>query len=124
MHCHNEKERRPRPWRIIKTKGTCKRLPSSQSDYSELTLSPGQLLWQPRFPSEVRSVDNSSDADDVESSSGDESDYAVSGVSHPTRAGDTTSSDDSCTAHQEATPERDVDVDMDERKISMTAQIV
>lgn len=74
--------------------------------------------------SKIRSVHDSPDVNDNESSSGDKSESAGPEVCHATGSGGTTSSDDSGTTHQEATPERNVDVDMDKPKISITAQII
>lgn len=74
--------------------------------------------------SEIRSVHDPPDVNDAESSSGNKSESTGPEDCHATGSGDTTSSDDSGTTHQEATPERDVDVDMDEQKMVLTAQIV
>lgn len=64
--------------------------------------------------SEIRSVHDPPDVSDAESSSGNKSESTEPEDCHATGSGDITSSDDSGTTHQEATPERDVGVDMDE----------
>ena len=74
--------------------------------------------------SEILSVEDSPDTDNIESSSGGESDSAVSEVSYPAGTGNTMSSDDSGTTHPKATPDRDVDVEIDESRMALTAKII
>ncbi|RSL46298.1 hypothetical protein CEP54_013920 [Fusarium duplospermum] len=71
--------------------------------------------------SKARSVDDSTDADNVESSGRDKSESAGLEISPATGSGDSTSSDDSGTTRQEASLKRDVDVDMNERKTAIEA---
>ncbi|KAI8656710.1 hypothetical protein NCS56_01275800 [Fusarium sp. Ph1] len=111
----------PRLWRINKTK--VRKTARNEAQHEHQTVASTSHDLSLSLPgdrdslggmSEIRSVHDSPNVNDAESSSGDKSESTGPEDCHTTDSGDTTSSDDSGTTHQEATPERDVDVDMDE----------
>ncbi|RSL46244.1 hypothetical protein CEP53_010397 [Fusarium sp. AF-6] len=122
---HDEEERhprtRPRRQTIVKTK--VRKTACNETQNEHQTGAPANKDSHDGM-SEARSVDDSADADDVESSDRDKSESTGPEVSQATGSGDTTSSDDSGTTHQEADLKKDVDVDMDEVKLAMEALVV